>query len=178
MHLTPMIPPSPWVTVHLDQIPRTGRVLDLACGQGRHARLLAEHGYSVLAVDRDQLALDSLACLPDIETRCLDLEGTVWPLAGEGFAGIIVTNYLWRPHFADLALTLQAGGMLIYETFMLGNERFGKPSNPAFLLAPGELQSLAQDAGLEVLAFAEGEVMTPRPAMTQRLMARAGQAPV
>ncbi|HRE17393.1 MAG TPA: class I SAM-dependent methyltransferase [Rhodocyclaceae bacterium] len=167
-----MIPPSAWVQVYLDQIPRSGRVLDLACGQGRHARLLAERGLEVLAVDRDPEALAAMAGLPGITTCCLDLEGLEWPLAGASFAGIVVTNYLWRPHLDALPGCLQAGGVLIYETFMQGNARFGKPSNPDFLLQPGELQRLAARHGLEVLAFAEGEVDSPRPAVIQRVVAR------
>lgn len=171
-----MIPPSEWVKVHLDQIPRSGQVLDLACGNGRHARLLAAHGHRVLAVDRDAAALAGLAAVAGITTRCLDLETPEWPLAGQCFAGIVVTNYLWRPHLAALIGNLEPGGVLLYETFMLGNERFGKPSNPDFLLHPGELHRLAGQHGLQVLGFAEGEVSQPRPAVTQRLAARRGAA--
>lgn len=167
-----MITPSTWVQVHLDQIPRTGQVLDLACGSGRHARLLAERGYKVLAVDRDPSALATMEGSSGIVTRCLDLEEEIWPLAGEAFAGIVVTNYLWRPHLNALLDGLQPGGVLIYETFMRGNERFGKPSNPEFLLHAGELLQLATRHGLAVIAFAEGEVDSPKPAATQRIAAR------
>jgi len=147
-------------------------VLDLACGQGRHSRLLAERAYPVLAVDRDGAALATLSDVPGIVTRCLDLEGPVWPLAGETFAGIVVTNYLWRPRLDDLLVALRPGGVLIYETFMVGNARFGKPANPDFLLQPGELLQVAQRHGLEIIASAEGEVDQPKPAVTQRLVAR------
>lgn len=166
-----MIPPSEWVKVHLDQMPCNGQILDLACGSGRHARLLAAAGYSVVAVDRDEQALSGLAGIAGIETRCLDLEGEEWPLAGEQFSRIVVTNYLWRPRLQDLASMLQPGGVLIYETFMVGNEAFGKPSNPDFLLRPGELRRFAEEQGWSILAFAEGEVSTPKPAVTQRICA-------
>jgi len=147
-------------------------VLDLACGQGRHARFLAERGYPVLAVDRDGEALATMSDVPGIVTCCVDLEGPAWPLAGEVFAGIVVTNYLWRPRLDDMLAALLPGGVLIYETFMVGNARFGKPANPDFLLQPGELLQVAQRHGLEIIASAEGEVDQPKPAVTQRLTAR------
>jgi SAM-dependent methyltransferase len=130
------IPPSPWVVGHLAHITQSGRVLDLACGSGRHARLLASRGYQVMAVDRNAQALAGLSGLAGVKTAELDLEGEEWPLAGQHFAGIVVTNYLWRPRLPDLMALLAPGGVLIYETFMLGNEAFGKPSNPEFLLRP------------------------------------------
>lgn len=171
-----MIPPAQWVTVHLDQIPRSGRVLDLACGQGRHARLLALNGHAVLAVDRNTEALAALADAPRVETRCLDLECDRWPLDAEAFAGIVVTNYLWRPHLDQLPAMLQPGGVLIYETFMVGQQRLGKPSNPQFLLAPGELQHWAARHALEIIAYREGESEDPVPAVKQALCARRSAA--
>jgi SAM-dependent methyltransferase len=166
-----MIAPSPWVVRHLGAIAAGGRVLDLACGRGRHARLAAAAGHPVLAVDRDATALAALAGVPGVAVRCCDLEGENWPLAGERFAGIIVTNYLWRPCFADLCALLVGGGVLIYETFMAGNEAFGKPSNPDFLLRPGELRTLASAAGLRETAFVEGYADDPQPAMRQAICA-------
>lgn len=153
-------------------IPVAGRVLDLACGSGRHTRLLAAAGHPVLAVDRDAMALAGLPGLPGVEVLAADLEGEAWPLAGLRFVGIVVTNYLWRPRLADLPALLAPGGVLIYETFMQGNEAYGKPSNPDFLLAPGELRSFAENAGLAVLDFVEGYVATPKPAMRQAICAR------
>lgn len=147
-------------------------MLDLACGSGRHSRLLAEKNYPVLAVDRNSLALAGLAGLPGVETRILELEGDSWPLAGETFAGIVVTNYLWRPRFANLLALLAPGGVLIYETFMLGNEAYGKPSNPDFLLRPQELRELIRAAGLREIGFVEGYVDQPKPAMHQAICAR------
>lgn len=146
-------------------------MLDLACGGGRHARLLAAHGHQVLAVDRDEAALARLQGIPGIATARLDLEGDQWPLAGQRFAGIVVTNYLWRPRLGDLLALLAPGGVLIYETFMIGNEAYGKPSNPEFLLQPGELRALAAAAGLREIAFEEGYTANPKPAMRQAICA-------
>jgi SAM-dependent methyltransferase len=147
-------------------------VLDLACGSGRHARLFAAHGHQVVAVDRAAEAL-AAAAGPGIATLQADLEaeGAAWPFAAARFAGIVVTNYLHRPLLADLVRSLAPGGVLIYETFALGNEAFGKPSNPAFLLAPGELLALAGQGGLRVIAYEDGLVGVPRPALVQRLCA-------
>ncbi len=151
-------------------------MLDLACGSGRHSRLLAQKKHPVLAVDRNSLALAGLAGVTGIETRLLELEleleGEDWPLAGEIFAGIVVTNYLWRPRFPDLLALLAPGGVLIYETFMLGNEAYGKPSNPDFLLRPQELRELISAAGLREIDFVEGYVDQPKPAMRQAICAR------
>lgn len=167
----PMIPPSPWVVRHLPRVPTGGRVLDLACGRGRHARLAAGAGHPVLAVDRDVPALAAMDGVAGIAVRRLDLEGDNWPLAGESFAGIIVTNYLWRPRLADLCALLAPGGVLIYETFMAGNEAFGKPSNPDFLLRSGELRAVTAAAGLREIAFSEGYDPGPPPAMRQAICA-------
>src|SRR6185436_6931343 len=112
-----------------------GKVLDVACGNGRHARFFAARGHAVLACDRDQAALGGLAGIPGIVTRAVDLEdGTPWPFAADEFDAVVVTNYLHRPLFPGIAGSLAPGGVLFYETFVLGNERFGKPSNPRFLL--------------------------------------------
>jgi len=155
----------------MQHIPQSGLVLDLACGSGRHTRLLAGCGYRVLAVDRNPEALAGLQDAAGVNTAELDLEGADWPLAGQGFAGIVVTNYLWRPHLPDLLALLAPGGVLIYETFMLGNEAFGKPSNPDFLLQPGELRAAAAVAGLREIAFVEGYVASPKPAVCQAICA-------
>lgn len=166
-----MIPPSPWVVRHAQSIPARGKVLDLACGSGRHARFLAGLGYPVLAVDRDAEALAGLSAIEGITTRQLDLEGEEWPLAGQVFDGIVVTNYLWRPRLPDVLALLAPGGALIYETFMVGNAAYGKPSNPAFLLLAGELRQLAAAAGLREVDYAEGYVASPKPAMRQAVCA-------
>src|SRR4051812_25431903 len=125
--------PSPWVVRWAELIKR-GPVLDLACGSGRHARFFRDRGLDVLAVDRSPVEL------PGIRFLKADLEdGSPWPLAGKRFSAIVVANYLHRPLFPLLADSLDEGGVMIYETFMAGNEKHGKPSNPAFLLRPGEL---------------------------------------
>lgn len=163
--------PSTWVARWAKAIP-PGETLDLACGGGRHARLLAALGHPVLGVDRDAASL-AQAAGPGITTLQHDLEqeGSVWPFAPGRFAGIVVTNYLHRPLFADIASALAPNGILVYDTFALGNERFGKPSNPAFLLAPGELLDMAARHGLKVLGYEDGIVDAPRPARVQRLCA-------
>ncbi len=166
-----MIPPSPWVVRHAQSIPARGKVLDLACGSGRHARFLAGLGYPVLAVDRDARALAGVSTIKGITTRQLDLEGEEWPLAGQVFDGIVVTNYLWRPRLPDVLALLAPGGVLIYETFMVGNAAYGKPSNPDFLLQAGELRQLAAAAGLREVEYAEGYVASPKPAMRQAVCA-------
>lgn len=167
-----MIRPSRWLEQCIKYLPAGARVLDMACGSGRHSRYLAEKNYPVLAVDRNTLALAGLSNIPGVETQAMDLEGEVWPLAGETFAGVLVTNYLWRPRFGELLALLAPGGVLIYETFMLGNEAYGKPSNPDFLLRPQELRALIQSAGLRELDFVEGYVEQPKPAMRQAICAR------
>ncbi|HET7776396.1 MAG TPA: methyltransferase domain-containing protein [Azospira sp.] len=171
MSISAGLPPSPWIRRFAGLIPPSRAVLDLACGSGRHARWLAQRGHPVLAVDRDGEALATLAEVPGVETLPADLEGAPWPLAGRSFAGIVVTNYLHRPLMPFLAASLEAGGVLLYETFMAGNERFGRPSRPDFLLQPGELLDFAREQGLQVLAYEAGEVSRPKPAMVQRLAA-------
>jgi SAM-dependent methyltransferase len=170
MH-APLDQPSPWVRRFASSVP-AGEVLDLACGSGRHARLFAALGHPVLAVDRDPQALANSAA-PGITTLQTDLEeeGARWPFEAGRFAGIVVTNYLHRPLMPDLLASLAPNGVLIYETFALGNEIYGKPSNPAFLLRPGELLEVAAQGGLTVLAFEDGVVTQPKPARVQRLCA-------
>lgn len=169
--------PSAWVARFAPLIP-AGEVLDLACGKGRHARLLAGMGLSVLAVDRDAGALSGLAG-PNISTLKYDLEqGTghqaSWPFEANRFTGIVVTNYLHRPLLPGILASLAPGGVLLYETFAHGNDHFGKPSNPAFLLNPGELLEVVRmySAGsMRTIAFEDGYVDHPRPAMVQRICA-------
>ena len=144
--------------------------MDLACGSGRHAYYLAEAGFIVTAIDRDMSQFKSTQ-LPLISTLELDLELDTWPLEGRLFDGIVVTNYLYRPHLDQLPKMLANGGILIYETFAQGNEAFGKPSNPNFLLKTGELLTLAQRHGLKVVAYEDLYQNNPKPAMMQRICA-------
>ena len=163
--------PSAWVRRFAPLILRGGHVLDLAAGEGRHTQLLLDMGFSVTAVDRDVEGLRALAG-PRCSVQQIDLEsGAGWPLGG-GYDGIVVTNYLHRPLLPAIKNALATDGLLIYETFAVGNERFGRPSNPDFLLRSGEL--LEVFARLTVIAFEQGEVQLPRPAVIQRLAAIAG----
>lgn len=143
---------SPWVARWAPRIPAGGAVLDLACGAGRHARYLARRGHGVTAVDIDLTRAEALRGEPGIEWLAADLEGAPWPLAGRLFQAIVVTNYLHRPLFDLLFAALAPGGLLIYETFALGQARYGRPRNPQHLLLPGELLELARGR-LRVLAY-------------------------
>jgi SAM-dependent methyltransferase len=154
-----------------------GRVLDLACGFGRHARYLAGLGHTVVACDRDPAALASLEGVKGVEPVPADLEdGSPWPFPGGGFDAIVVANYLHRPLFPAIAASLAGNGVLIYETFALGNERYGKPSNPDFLLKKDELLG-AFGPALVVAGFEQGCVARPKPALVQRLCAVRADAP-
>lgn len=163
--------PSPWVCRFAPLIVPDGVVLDLACGAGRHARYLAGLGHQVEAVDKDEALLAGLAGVPGIHTTCADLEDKAWPFGGRVFSAIVVTRYLWRPLFPLLLANLDEGGVLIYETFMVGQEKFGKPSNPAFLLRPNELLDVTR-LRLTPVAFEQGEI--DGAAMLQRLCAVRG----
>ncbi len=175
--------PSPWVQRYAPLVEPAGPVLDLAAGSGRHTIYFNDLGHPVLAIDRDTSGLEDLRSRSGIEIMTLDLEagdlaagdlaaGGCWPLPGRSFAGIVVTNYLHRPLLAQLAGALRPGGVLIYETFASGNERFGRPSNPDFLLEPGELLDLARTSGLTVIAYEYGEVSQPKPAIIQHIVAK------
>jgi len=165
----PSDPPSPWVQRFTDLVPAGGPVLDVASGGGRHTRWFLARGHPVTAVDRDVRALTPTAGLTIVEA---DLEdGRPFPFAPATCAGVVVTNYLWRPILAEIVACVAPGGTLLYETFAMGNERFGRPSNPDFLLAPGELLDAVRDANLRVVAYEDIVVDTPRPAAVQRIAA-------
>jgi SAM-dependent methyltransferase len=166
--------PSRWVERWAALIRRGGTVLDVACGHGRHARFLAARGLNIVAADRDLAVLASLSGVAGVTPHIADLEDEAWPFIGQSFDGVVVTNYLYRPLFGQLSAALAPGGVLIYETFMAGNERLGKPANPNFLLRPGEL--LAAFAALTVVAFEQGLVEQPKPAVVQRICALRGTA--
>jgi SAM-dependent methyltransferase len=164
------MPPSAWVQRFATAFVPGGLVLDLAAGGGPHTRHLLAKGFRVVALDREVGALppgDSL------EVMAADLEdGSPWPLGKRTFDGIVVTHYLHRPLFPSLLAALAPGGILVYETFQRGNERYGRPSNPDFLLEPGELLRLAEGARLTVLGYFSGYAAQPKPALVQRLAAR------
>lgn len=171
------LPPSAWVRRFAAGISPGGHVLDVACGQGRHARLLAGLGCDVVAADRDADALATLAQVAGVSVCPIDLENSSpWPWAPGSFDAVVVTNYLHRPSFDRLCGLVRSGGVLIYETFMQGNAHFGKPSNPDFLLEPYELLKLTQPA-FTTVAFEQGETRKPSAAMRQRLYAVRGDTP-
>ena len=171
----PVLEPSPWVERWSKLIRPGGRVLDVAAGHGRHTRLLAGTGFGVTAVDIDSSGLADLSGHPNVAIIVCDLETGDWPF-DRRFDGIIVANYLHRPHFPHLIASLAEGGVLIFDTFAEGNERLGRPRNPAFLLAPGELLQ-AFGGALTVVAYESGEEREPRPAVRQRICAVRGPGP-
>jgi len=158
--------PSPWILRWAHLIAPRGSVLDVAAGGGRHARWLAARGHRVTAVDRDA---DAMAALADAaETITADIESGAWPLGGRSFDAVVVTNYLWRPLFPALRAALAPGGVLLFETFAVGNETVGRPSRPDFLLDHGELLTTAE--GLRIVAYEDGFLADPER-FVQRLAA-------
>ncbi len=170
-HTGDSVTASCWVERWSHSVSPGSRVLDVACGGGRHARLFAARGCRVTALDRDPASGQALAGEPEIEFIAADLEAGAWPLAVAQFDAIIVTNYLHRPLFPALMNALAAGGLLIYETFAAGNAAFGKPSNPDYLLRPRELLD-AFGTDMRVLAFEDGFTEQPKPALVQRIAVR------
>lgn len=160
---------SDWIEAFLPGATAAGAVIDVACGAGRHLRRALALGHPVVGIDRDVSGLADLAGRSDVEILAHDFEaegGLALPLAGRRFAAVIVTNYLFRPLFPVLRDLVAEDGMLLYETFVRGQERYGKPSNPEFLLAPNELLSPALIEGLVVVAFEHG-LLPPKPAVSQ-----------
>ena len=164
-------PPSEWVKRFAHLIPAGGAVLDLAAGGGRHGRFLHGLGYRIVAVDRDLSGMADLAAVPGFALFEADLESEPWPLPARRFAGIVVTNYLHRALLPVLADSLAADGALIYETFAIGQAQFGRPTNPDFLLKPGELLDAFGNT-LTIVAYEHG--VTAAPAAVQRIAAVAG----
>jgi SAM-dependent methyltransferase len=160
--------PSSWITRHAHLISSNARILDVACGQGRHVRLFTARGCLVTALDNDVQALAALSDVP-CERIQADIERHAWPLTGRQFDAVIVTNYLWRPLLPTIMQSVAQGGVLLYETFAKGNETVGRPANPDFLLAPGELLA-AVHGQLRVLAYEDGFVSEP-PRYVQRIAA-------
>ena len=163
--------PSAWITRYAHLVPPGARVLDVAAGGGRHALFFAARGNRVVAVDRDEGAIAAYADPPRIETRTVDLEAGAWPFLDETFDAIVVVNYLHRAALPRLLTALASDGTLLYETFAAGNEAYGRPSNPDFLLRPGELLDAVRDR-LTVVAFEQG--LSPNrdsPAVIERIAA-------
>jgi len=176
------VAPSDWVKRFISLIPQTddGFVLDLACGSGRHSKLALEQGYQVLAVDvNTNPILELKQSLPihlqnRLEILELDLEQVDFPLLPHHYQinGILVTNYLYRPHIQKLLELMLPSAVIIYETFAAGNEQFGKPSNPTFLLQKDELWQYMQARNdFSVVSFEQGYLERPKPAMIQRICA-------
>ena len=162
--------PEATITTWTKRLPADCSVLDVAAGGGRHALWFAERGHQVTAIDRDTEAL-SIRAPHDLRIITADLENAPWPLPGEQFDAVVVVNYLWRSLLPTLFESVAMHGFLLYETFGIGNERFGRPRNPDFLLQPNELR-LAMPDTFEVIAFAHGEVGTPPTAVRQHLFAQ------
>ncbi|HEY2926233.1 class I SAM-dependent methyltransferase [Piscinibacter sp.] len=157
---------SPWVQRWSQLVSAEATVLDVACGGGRHARWFAKRGCRVTGVDRDAAALGALVNVA--ETVAADIERGPWPFAARRFDAVIVTNYLWRALLPTLVASVDDGGVLIYETFAEGQASVGKPSNPDFLLRPGELLQAVR--GLRVIAFEDGFLDAPAR-FVQRIVA-------
>jgi len=149
--------PSAWVRRWSHLVANGATVLDVACGSGRHVRWFAQRGARVTGVDRDAAALAPLANAAEIVVA--DIEAGPWPFANRRFDAVVVTNYLWRERLPDVIASVAPGGVLIYETFAAGNEGVGKPSNPKFLLRPGELLQATQ--GLRIVAYEDGFAGAP-----------------
>ena len=167
--------PSPWVTRFAHLVAPGACVLDVACGAGRHAAFFSARGCTVDAVDRDAGLAAAFAHLARVRFLAADIEADAWPYPDRRFDAVIVTNYLHRPLFPLLRDAVANEGVVLYETFARGNEAFGKPSNPVFLLQPGELLE-AFAPGFSIVAYEEGMIETPRRARVQRLCALRGAA--
>ena len=165
--------PSGWVQRWQHVMPPNARVLDVACGSGRHMAWLAQRGCACTGIDRSAEALETARQYGS--TLQADIEGGPWPLLEDGvprqFDVVLVTNYLWRPLFPVLLQSLAPGGLLLYETFAVGNETVGKPASPDFLLRTGELLQLCQS--LRIVAFEDG--FLPNPARFVQRLAAVGQ---
>lgn len=161
--------PSVWIERFAGLVPAGAAVLDLACGGGRHGRFFLERGHPVVLLDRDVAGVADLA--ERAEVIAADLEdGSPWPLGARTFGGVVVTRYLWRPILPAIVASVAPGGVLVYETFARGHERFGRPTNPEFLLRAGELLDVVRPA-LEVVAYEAMEIAEPVPAVVQRVAA-------
>jgi len=148
---------SPWVRRWLHLVRPGGTALDVACGSGRHVRLLAERGFRVTGVDRDAQATAALQDCAEIVVA--DIESGPWPFLGSRFDAVVVTNYLWRPLLPTIMSSVGEAGVLIYETFAMGQESVGRPTRPDFLLRPGELLEAAH--GLRIVAYEDGFLAEP-----------------
>ena len=158
--------PSQWIARFAHLVRPQGQVLDIACGLGRHMRMFHAKHNGVTGIDKAQAAIDAVANLgPAIQA---DIENDPWPLSGQQFDAVVVTNYLWRPLWPQILDSVKPGGLLLYETFAQGNEAFGKPSRADFLLAPGELLQVCN--GWQIIAYEHGQLRQPER-VVQRIAA-------
>ncbi len=161
---------SRWIQRFAAMVPTGGRVLDLACGGGRHGRFFLERGAELTCLDRDVSSVADLADTAEIIEADLE-SGAPWPLGGRNFEAVVVVNYLFRPLMTRLIDAVAPGGVFLYETFAKGNERYDRPRNPDHLLLPGELLA-AVGGRLQVVAYEAGiEQRTSGPKVIQRLCA-------
>ena len=160
--------PSLWIQRWAHLIAPTSRVLDLACGAGRHMQYLSSLGHSLLGVDRSDEALRAASAWGD--TLMADIENGDWPLPNQQFGAVVVTHYLWRPLWPQILGAVESGGVLLYETFAQGHETVGRPARPEFLLQPGELLKVAAEGGLRVIAYEDGFLESPAR-FVQRIVA-------
>lgn len=168
----PGLAPSAWVQRWAGALPPGSRVLDLACGSGRHLLWLAARGMRVTGVDRDAGALEPLRAHGEVLVA--DLEEGPWPLPGRRFDAVVVTNYLWRALMPAVVASVAEGGRLVYETFMRGHEAYGRPTRPEFLLEPGELLRAVQP--LDVVAYEAGLLEGPTRLVQRVCAVRGGPA--
>ena len=162
---------SGWVRRYYRQFPKNGFILDLAGGTGRHARFLSQKGFKLLLVDNQISKAKDLQNVEGIKLVEYDLEaGNSLPFPASSFQGIVVTNYLYRPIFPQLLCLLDVGGILIYETFAVGHEKYGRPKNPNYLLNSGELINLVSPQ-MRVIAYEERLITRPTKAYVQRIVA-------
>lgn len=163
--------PSAWVQRWSHLVAPGGTVLDVACGSGRHLRWFAELGHRVTGIDRDTAALASAATHGTVIAA--DIENGPWPLTGQIFDAVVVTNYLWRPLWPQILASVKPGGVLIYETFAHGQASVGRPSRPDFLLQPGELMRVCAD--WHTVAYEHGVLSGPTR-FVQRIVAMVNPA--
>lgn len=154
-------PPSPWIVRWSHLVAPGASVLDVACGSGRHMAWFHGRGHPVTGIDRDIASAHAAHCPGTLVAA--DIEANPWPLLTKSqptqFDAVVVTNYLWRALFPTLQDSVAPGGVLLYETFAIGNETVGRPSRPDFLLQPGELLALCQ--GWHIVAYENGTLEAP-----------------
>ena len=164
--------PLPFIAKWLPDDLKAMNVLDYACGGGRHGKLAMERGAHVTFADIDLEGLSEFAINENVSLLQADLEDERrWPFKGRQYDVVIVTNYLYRPRLSDIFELVKPGGIILYRTFAQGNEVFGRPKNPEFLLQTNELHGVAQK-NFSILHYEQGEVDTPNPAVIQRLVAQ------